>query len=361
MQQPSNYDELALSYNPNLRPEQFGAVSLRSVVEDMQGHLNRQHREASNMSAIVSALDMHMKSTDFSAKTNGFDRMKNCRKALQALDRRGWERSYHQKTFHDQYIRACSRIFFKSDAPGEFDRAHQKILEINGWDSLPQEILVSTPRRFGKTISVSMFAAAMMFACPKMELSIYSTCKRISQKLLRNVSKFLELIFMELNIQPFKVLRQNQEEVHVQGNEGFGDIRVINSYPSKVRSECQCQCLCCVPLSCYSSLLLSTSSSSLSSSFLLPNNFLYRSIREVHVSEDWSSCGSTMDNTRVIRFNFLVNDEVTTDLDLSLMSLRSILFAVWGYVTLVSLSMLSKRFSIVKESSMDSISLYSVN
>jgi hypothetical protein len=81
-------------------------------------------------------------------------------------------------------------------------------------------VFLSAPRRFGKTISVSMFAAAMIFSCPNMELSIYSTCKRISQKLLRNIVKFLELIFLELNIMPYKFLRINQEEVHVAGNEG---------------------------------------------------------------------------------------------------------------------------------------------
>lgn len=138
------------------------------------------------------------------------------------------------RVFHDQYIRACARIFFKHDGDGAFNRAHQKILEINGWDSLPQEILISTPRRFGKTISVSMFAAAMIFSCPKFELSIYSTCKRISQKLLRNITKFLEIIHTELEIAPSKVLRLNSEEVHIKGNEGPMDIRVVNSYPSKV-------------------------------------------------------------------------------------------------------------------------------
>ena len=79
-----------------------------------------------------------------------------------------------------------------------------------------------------------MFAAAMMFACPNMELSIYSTCKRISQKLLRNIVKFMEIIFLELKMVPYKVIRMNQEEVHVAGNEGQGDLRVINSYPSKI-------------------------------------------------------------------------------------------------------------------------------
>lgn len=107
----------------------------------------------------------------------GFQRMKKCRQALDALDRRGWLRSFHQRMFHDNFIRACARIFWKREASGVFARDHQRILEINGWDHLSQEILVSTPRRFGKTISVSMFAAAMLYSCPNLEMSIYSTCK----------------------------------------------------------------------------------------------------------------------------------------------------------------------------------------
>ena len=69
------------------------------------------------------------------------------REALEALDRQGWQRSFHQRLFHDHFIRACARIFWKTEAPGAFARDHQKILEMNGWDHLSQEILVSTPRR----------------------------------------------------------------------------------------------------------------------------------------------------------------------------------------------------------------------
>jgi len=39
---------------------------------------------------------------------------------------------------------------------------------------------------------------------------------------------------LELNVPKYKVLRMNSEEVHVAGNEGHGDVRVINSYPSKI-------------------------------------------------------------------------------------------------------------------------------
>ena len=89
-----------------------------------------------------------------------------------------------------------------------FQRDHQRLLQVNGWKNLSQEILISTPRRFGKTISVSLFAAAILFSAPRVELSIYSTCKRISQKLLRNVKRFLELVYLELGIQPYRVVRR---------------------------------------------------------------------------------------------------------------------------------------------------------
>lgn len=83
-------------------------------------------------------------------ESSGFQRMQECRRALDALDRRGWQRSFHQRMFHDNFIRACARIFWKREKPGVFAKDHQRILEINGWDHLSQEVLVSTPRRSGR-------------------------------------------------------------------------------------------------------------------------------------------------------------------------------------------------------------------
>lgn len=167
---------------------------------------------------------------------SGWTRMAKCRQALDAIDRQGWARSFHQKQFHEQFIRSCARVFWKNEKPGQFARDHKTILEYNGWESLPQEMLISTPRRFGKTISVSMFAAAMIFATPNVEVSIYSTCLRISHKLLRNISKFIELIYTELKLPKYQVYSANMEELRLKGPEGPQDLRVVNSYPSKVTS-----------------------------------------------------------------------------------------------------------------------------
>lgn len=81
-----------------------------------------------------------------------------------------------------------------------------------------------------------MFAAAMIYSVPGLVLSIYSTCKRISQMLLRNVQKFLDLIHLELGVPRMKEIRVNMEEIVLRGSEDEQDVRTVNSYPSKVRS-----------------------------------------------------------------------------------------------------------------------------
>ena len=216
--------------------ERARRISLKPLFAsiDRVGKHEEVLKTRSQQPGFSTAISRHMRGYASAQSMNGIKRVQLCRQALEALDRRGWDRSFHQRLFHEEYLKSCARIFFKRDGPGAFAVSHNRLLEINSWDSTPQEVLVSTPRRFGKTISVSMFASAMMFACPNLELSIYSTCKRISQKLLRNIVKFLELIYLELGVAPYKVLRKNSEEVHVHGNEGQGDVRVINSYPSKI-------------------------------------------------------------------------------------------------------------------------------
>lgn len=208
----------------------------------LQTHIQNKHRcnqkKDLNAFSLLTGEDVTVRHessvTALRGLSKGFDRIAKCRNALEALDASGWNRSFHQRLFHDQFIRASVRVFWKNEKPGVFQREHKDILEMNGWDNLSQEILVSTPRRFGKTISVSMFAAAMLYAAPNIEISIYSTCKRISQKLLRNVQKFLGLIFEALSEKPYDVVRSNMEEYAIRGCEGPHDRRVVNSYPSKV-------------------------------------------------------------------------------------------------------------------------------
>lgn len=75
-------------------------------------------------------------------------------------------------------------------------------------------------------------------------LDVFYVClagKRISQKLLRNCTKFLSIIHDVLKIAPMEFIRQSADEIEIRGPESKYDTRKLNSYPSKVG----CPQLCC--------------------------------------------------------------------------------------------------------------------
>jgi len=68
---------------------------------------------------------------------------------LAMIDDRGFARSPQQCQFHDAFIRASSRVIYRQD----WSKSKPMIMEHNDWKDCPSQILVSTPRRFGKTFS----------------------------------------------------------------------------------------------------------------------------------------------------------------------------------------------------------------
>lgn len=105
------------------------------------------HRPPEPERQRLSAMDRFCKRERACVGMTAFDRINQCRKGLEALDRQGWQRSFHQRQFHEEFLRACARIFYKTSPPGAFQRDHQRLLQANGWKNLSQEILISTPRR----------------------------------------------------------------------------------------------------------------------------------------------------------------------------------------------------------------------
>ena len=99
--------------------------------------LAEQKQASIRLTAMQRCLGLSATGTK-SQQSSGFRRIQLCRDALDALDRRGWIRSFHQREFHDHFIRACARIFWKTEKPGQFARDHQRILESNGWGTLSQ-------------------------------------------------------------------------------------------------------------------------------------------------------------------------------------------------------------------------------
>lgn len=75
---------------------------------------------------------------------------------LDSLDRR----SPHQLEFHAAFFEACSRIIFKDD----WEVSKPQICRKYGWEEVKSEVMISTPRRFGKTYSIAIFCACLSLA-----------------------------------------------------------------------------------------------------------------------------------------------------------------------------------------------------
>jgi hypothetical protein len=76
---------------------------------------------------------------------------------LREIDERGFERSNHQERFHNAFIRACSRVLYRE----EWAVHRTAIMSKNSWMSVQSEIMISTPRRFGK-VRVSASTASLL-------------------------------------------------------------------------------------------------------------------------------------------------------------------------------------------------------
>lgn len=101
---------------------------------------------------------------------------------LDLIDDRGYQRSNHQVRFHDAFIRATSRVMFKQ----EWGSNRPAIMKQHSWDKCPSEILISTPRRFGKTFSIAIFCACLALST-NLEIVVFSPARRASRKLLERV------------------------------------------------------------------------------------------------------------------------------------------------------------------------------
>ncbi len=110
----------------------------------------------------------------------GDQRLDAIRKTLNNL---GYTRSQFQRCFHDAFIRACLPIIFGD----EWSTCCERVMKELGIDRIRPEVLIQTPRRFGKTVSVAMFVLACLLNVPGIKICVFSTGKRASGGLLTEI------------------------------------------------------------------------------------------------------------------------------------------------------------------------------
>jgi len=67
-------------------------------------------------------------------------------------------------------------------------------MEENGIKEISSEVLIVTPRRFGKTTAVAMYVTACLLFIPGVKIAIFSTGQRASTSLTDLVRTFLRAI-----------------------------------------------------------------------------------------------------------------------------------------------------------------------
>lgn len=100
-----------------------------------------------------------------------------------------------------------------------------EINDLKGWENAKRQILITTPRRWGKTYCTAMFVVAYMLCVPNKVQVIFSTSGRISRMFLETVYAFL-IPF----INPKRICKATTEALWIYTEDG--SISKVFSYPS---------------------------------------------------------------------------------------------------------------------------------
>lgn len=204
------------------------AVNYSSIYAKFQVHHQRVYESQVELSMPTDIYEQYLDKKHWRQTVSAETILKNLNVTLDSL---GLIRTDQQKVFHRHMVNAVLPKIY-----GDTLMTHkERILKENNWDDIKQEVLVVTPRRFGKTWGVAMFSAACLICIPNFEIVIFSMALRASRKMLALIDKFLTR-----HPEGSKMICRphTQESLSLEGPES-GDERTCKSFPgrSEVSSE----------------------------------------------------------------------------------------------------------------------------
>jgi len=169
------------------------------------------------------------------AQDSGAHYLQQLYQKLDEIDRLEYPRSHHQKTFHECFTRACLRSIFGDS----FEKHHSQLRRDYDVEDFKTEVMIVTPRRFGKTFAVAQYCAAFAASVLGKEIAIFSTGRRASKKMLDLVLRFLRPI-----MRPTQTITSANVEEVIIFDSLTGKRNKICSYPSKVQVRHPFQRIC---------------------------------------------------------------------------------------------------------------------
>lgn len=150
-------------------------------------------------------------------------------KNLRKFDHEGdTPRSIQQKQFHDLFVAASIKNIYKKKFVTEYSNIMRDNPQFGG--DLNQNVIVTCPRRFGKTFGTAMFIAAYLMSISYAEVAVFSPSKRQSTMLLEKVNAFVQILGGQGRVET-----KNQEKLFLTGN-SQRDIRKSFYYPAVVNA-----------------------------------------------------------------------------------------------------------------------------
>lgn len=139
---------------PRVKTLDMISVFSEPLVSQFEAHKNHlkvlalARREEVMMKNVVFSASKRDSQTDAANYMfDGCRRLHTLRSLLSVIDARGFERSDHQLQFHAAFERCVARVLYRS----EWATQKTAIMSNNNWVKCSSEVMVSTPRRFGKT------------------------------------------------------------------------------------------------------------------------------------------------------------------------------------------------------------------
>lgn len=178
-------------------------------LDAVQYHYQKKYEEHKTSLKIRSRAEVIRDTNSGKRKNAGYRRMQKIKHMLNNMLYKGKKviRSPSQITFHNGMLQACLPKIFADD----WAESAVRVLEELGQETIKYEVMIQSPRRFGKTWSIAMFCTALLLCCPGIKLAIFSTGKRASSTLLETILEFMEGIPDAKE----RVCKQTEEQLYV--------------------------------------------------------------------------------------------------------------------------------------------------
>ena len=135
-------------------------------------------------------------------------------------------RNRNQRRMHEKMMRCVAKLVLGSS----YDAYAHDLITREGRSYLPQELMLTSSRRAGKTTATAMFAAAMAICVPQNTDVIFSVARENANSMLRMVDQMISIhrTGADMIIRP-----HTQQKITLLGPGGPQDIRTVMSLSSK--------------------------------------------------------------------------------------------------------------------------------